>query len=204
MASTGKPLLPRTPEQLDLRFNLSHSGDLALCACILGRDVGIDVEALQSIRSADQIARRYFAPEEFATYQTLSDATRPEGFYVRWTMKEAYIKARGSGLSLPLDAFAISSAPDPSGFHWVRSRDKADDQRWRIVRLSPPAGYIASLAVEGQHPSDLPVPADQPVVRVTIITTAPATMMIEPKSRCGMLDSRKTRQPKSTLTIVDV
>ena len=150
----GKPSIGRTADAAPIRFNLSHSAEHALCAITWNRDVGIDIEAMREIVDSDRMAARYFDPLENASYQKLPSGDKMEGFFARWTMKEAYIKARGEGLSIPLDQFTISTAPDSTGFHRVTSVDPHDDERWTIARLSPPTGYVAAIAVEG-HSWDL-------------------------------------------------
>lgn len=147
----GKPAVANSLGSLPISFNLSHSADLALCAVTLDRilGIGIDVEELREVSDADRMATRYFDPHENASYQSLPHEERREGFLVRWTMKEAYIKARGEGLSIPLDQFAIVTEPDAAGFHHVRSADRQQESRWGVKRLSPPAGYVAAMVAEG-------------------------------------------------------
>ena len=159
----GKPAVVRSAEMPPLCFNLSHSADLALCAVTADRAVGIDIEAMRPICDRDRMARRYFAQSENSSYQMLSPDEKPEGFLIRWTMKEAYIKAHGQGLSMPLDQFNISAEPDLTGFHRVRTIDPLENTRWGIKRLCPPPGYIAAIVAEGfdwnleyrQWPNDL-------------------------------------------------
>jgi 4'-phosphopantetheinyl transferase len=160
----GKPaVIPPSEKTLPLRFNLSHSNELALCAVTMDREVGIDLEALRPIVDADRMAARYFDPLENSSYQQLRASEKLDGFFRRWTMKEAYIKARGHGLSLALDQFRISTEPGVDGFHRVRSTDVQDDRRWAVKPLNAPLGYVASIVSEGddwqltyrQWPDDL-------------------------------------------------
>jgi 4'-phosphopantetheinyl transferase len=149
----GKPSLI-TPGSSDLRFNVSHSGDLALLAVTRACELGVDVEALRDVFDADRIAARFFDAPENETYQTLPADCRTEGFFVRWTLKEAYIKARGKGLSIPLHSFTICSIPDRQGRHTIRSEDPADDAHWFAMRLPSLPGFIAALVVQ-RHDSNL-------------------------------------------------
>lgn len=131
----GKPAIDGTPF---LRFNLSHSGDLALCAIAGEREVGVDIEQIRSDLDWEGLARRFFSAEEVAALEALDPGDRLEGFIRCWTRKEAYLKARGEGLALPLDSFSVLPAPDPS-----------IAERWQIVDLTPAPAYVAALAVEG-------------------------------------------------------
>jgi 4'-phosphopantetheinyl transferase len=157
----GKPELPDAP----LRFNLSHSGDLALCAVTRGRAVGVDVEQLRPVADCEQLAARYFSPEEHAALVQLSAAARSRAFLACWTRKEAYVKARGDGLSFPLDAFAVSLAPGTAPALLRHRLDATEVDRWSFAALEPEPGYVGALAVEGHgwrlvpsrlRPDDLP------------------------------------------------
>lgn len=144
--SFGKPTLDGGAG--GLRFNLSHSGGLALYAVALGREVGVDVEHLKDEMDGG-VAERFFSPSEVAALRSLAPEAQKRAFFDCWTRKEAYIKARGEGLSLPLDSFDVSVAPDePAAL--LRTRDDAGEaSRWTLHELSPGPGYAAALAVEG-------------------------------------------------------
>jgi 4'-phosphopantetheinyl transferase len=144
----GKPRLAEPVA--DLRFNLSHSGDLALCAVAVGREVGIDVEAVRADRAGDDIARRFFAPAEVAALAALSPALRVEAFFACWTRKEAYVKARGAGLALGLDRFEVSLAPGAAAALLATHDEPAERARWQLTALDPGPGYAGALAVEGR------------------------------------------------------
>lgn len=102
----GKPALPGGPS-----FNLSDSEDsLAIAVAVEGR-IGVDIERLRPIESADGIADRFFHATERAALQALGPEGRDEGFLLAWTRKEAFIKAAGVGLSMPLDQFAVEVTP---------------------------------------------------------------------------------------------
>jgi 4'-phosphopantetheinyl transferase len=103
----GKPALSGG----ELHFNLSHSHHLALFA--ISRDValGCDIELHDARFLAENIPERFFSPAEIAEFQALPPADRLAGFFAGWTRKEAYIKARGLGLALPLDSFDVALAP---------------------------------------------------------------------------------------------
>lgn len=131
----GKPVIDADTV---IRFNLSHSGDLALCAIAGEREVGVDVEQIRPDLEWEGLARRFFSADEVAALEALDPGDRLDGFMRCWTRKEAYLKARGEGLALPLDSFSVLPAPDPS-----------IAERWQIVDLTPAPAYVAALAVEG-------------------------------------------------------
>ena len=117
--SHGKPALdPAGP-----CFNLSHTGALVILGLTLESEIGVDVERIRSIENRDAIAERYFSPSEYG--QALSD----EVFFQCWTRKEAYIKAVGGGLSIPLKSINTDG--------------------WSMIDLRPRDGYVAAVAVEG-------------------------------------------------------
>src|SRR6185503_1727872 len=95
----------------DLEFNLSHSGALALVAAARGRPVGVDVERHRPGVETLEIAARFFTPRELGALRALDADGRVAGFFLCWTRKEAYVKARGEGLTVPLDAFDVSCTP---------------------------------------------------------------------------------------------
>ena len=94
----------------DLRFNLSHTDGLIACAVTIGREVGVDVEHIQR-RLTHDVAGRFFAPREVDDLKALPEDEQQRVFFDYWTLKEAYIKARGFGLALPLGDFAFTLAP---------------------------------------------------------------------------------------------
>lgn len=140
----GKPHLEGRD---DLQFNLSHSGHLAMVA-VGTRPVGIDLEKVRSLESCRDIARRHFSESEFADLEGLAEDERLMGFYRCWTRKEAYIKALGEGLSLPLDSFDVSIGPDARLAAFRNRDDRVED--WTMYDVSPAPDYAAAMAVH--HP----------------------------------------------------
>jgi 4'-phosphopantetheinyl transferase len=153
----GKPALAEQRGPDDLRFNLSHSHELVLYAITRGREVGIDVEWMRPDLADEEIAARFFSPREVAALRALPEPQRLEAFFNCWTRKEAFIKARGEGLSLPLDEFDVSLAPGEPAALLGTCWDPHEAGRWSLRALSPGPGYAAALAVEGE--------CDDPMVR---------------------------------------
>jgi len=142
----GKPHLS-PPDAARLRFNVSHSHDLALFAFCAEEELGVDVEWRHDITSADQIVRRMFCPEEVAEWFSLPDDQRRRGFFDCWTRKEAFVKALGRGLEVPLDAFRVAFRPGEQPA--VRWRKDRRHEQWSMFDVSPADDYSAALAVRG-------------------------------------------------------
>jgi 4'-phosphopantetheinyl transferase len=142
--ASGKPAL----DHLGLHFNLSHSHGAALCALTREREIGVDIELISSIDHV-ATAQRFFAPREWDVLRRLPADALSAAFCDCWVRKEAYIKAIGAGLSLPLDAFVVSCAPgEPAALLDV---DAARGPRsgYALVALDAGPRYRAAIAVDG-------------------------------------------------------
>ena len=129
-----------------LRFNLSHSNEIALLAVALDAELGVDVEHIRADFASEDIAQRYFSRAEVEVFNTLPPSERVAAFFRCWTRKEAYIKAIGKGLSQALDAFDVTLAPDASP---ALLRAEADDaSRWFLADVDVGEGYAGALIVE--------------------------------------------------------
>ena len=164
----GKPELavetsgdPRASGHPRVEFNASRSRGLALCAFARGRRVGVDLEALRRLPEAEGVADRCFSRRERSELAALSHGDL-EGAVLRgWTRKEAYAKAVGDGLTRPLDGIEVSVSPtEPPALRAIHG-DPLTARRWSLVTLSPDAGYVAALVVEG-HDYELTCRAGQP------------------------------------------
>src|SRR6266498_958158 len=144
----GKPALAGITNTT--RFNLAHSCEMAVYAVSLNRELGIDLEFLRDELADENVARRFFSPREVSTLFSIPVEKRKEAFFTCWTRKEAYIKARGEGLSMPLQNFDVAFEPgEPAAL--VRNHvDAKENLRWSMKALDVPPGYAAALVVEGQ------------------------------------------------------
>lgn len=146
---TGKPFLANATEP-PLCFNLSHSGKLALYAVAWNRDVGIDVEQIRLERNCEGIAERFFAAPEQAALNQLSSELRHQGFFNGWTRKEAFLKATGQGLTIPLEQIVVSLTPNvPAQLLYV-DWNPAEVTRWSIQALEVGDEYAAAVVAAGQ------------------------------------------------------
>jgi 4'-phosphopantetheinyl transferase len=133
-----------------LSFNLTHSHQLALYAVTRRREIGVDLEYVRADFADEQIAERFFSPREVAALRTVPENLLKEAFFHCWTRKEAYVKAKGEGLSIPLDQFDVSLAPGEPALLLSTRDDPQEADRWSLQALFPGSGYVAALAVEGR------------------------------------------------------
>jgi len=147
-SAQGKPELAPL-HATELRFNLAHSGNLALVALACARPIGIDLEQLRPVEAMDQIVAGYFAPAEREAFQRLPPEHRLWAFFAAWTRKEAYLKARGEGLTLPLDQVVVTLSPDVAPRLLEGGQGPTGTAPWVLLDLEPAPGYRAALAVPG-------------------------------------------------------
>ena len=144
----GKPALQETGAA-DVRFNLSHSHDLALYAFALGRDVGIDVERIRHDIDVLELAEQFLCPGEARALHTLSDTVRRTALFATWTRKEAYAKALGLGLQLAPSEYEVSVDLHSSPKLLRAPEGREEACRWQLRTLTPGPDYVGTLAAEG-------------------------------------------------------
>jgi 4'-phosphopantetheinyl transferase len=141
--SKGKPELAAPA---GIHFNVSHSGGLALLAFSWDGEIGVDVEQIHPLEDMLDIAARFFSAEEAADLMSLPASERVDAFFRCWTRKEAYVKAVGDGLFMPLDSFRVTlRRGEPAEFIHFRNNTAAA-RRWTLMNLDLGTGYIAALA----------------------------------------------------------
>jgi 4'-phosphopantetheinyl transferase len=139
----GKPFVCKSLNLKPIMFNASHSSGFCLFAFTRDREIGIDVEKNRSDIEPLDLARRYFAPSELSELKTLPSDQIFSGFFRCWTRKESYIKARGKGLQIPLDSFAVSlNAEDPV------TLNSPDSSKWQVISFEPQLGFTAAITIE--------------------------------------------------------
>jgi 4'-phosphopantetheinyl transferase len=145
----GKPRLATGSTEIPLQFNVSHSGELILVALAMGRAVGTDVERVRNDIEAERIAASFFSPHERLALRSLPAHLRVQAFFDCWTRKEAYIKAVGNGLSLPLNQFDVCFMPGQEPRLLATRPDLAGAGRWVIQAVNVGPDYRAAVVVEG-------------------------------------------------------
>jgi len=146
----GKPMLLKPVNGRNLNFNVSHSGAYALYAVIYDRQIGIDIEQIRHDFGGEEIARRFFSPHEVDSLLSLSTTQQNQAFFACWTRKEAFIKAKGKGLSIPLDQFDVELRPTEPVRLLETKWDTEETSRWSLKSLFVAKDYAAAIAVEGR------------------------------------------------------
>ncbi|MFZ0318420.1 MAG: 4'-phosphopantetheinyl transferase superfamily protein [Candidatus Sulfotelmatobacter sp.] len=146
-----KPALGAVHAASDITFNISHSGGMGLMAFTRRREIGVDIEQVRRDFEVEGIANRFFSENEQAQLANLPGIDRFEGFFRCWTRKEAYVKATGDGLSLPLHQFDVSIASSETNALLATRPDNAESALWSLRDVTAPAGYVAAICVHGHE-----------------------------------------------------
>ena len=151
--SHGKPILQPGSHAKRLHFNLTHSRGAIALAVSGGREVGIDVEERHREVDYLALAERFFAPAEFRHLQTLGSDLRPQAFFAIWTLKEAFVKGIGRGISFPLDAFCF----DLDVCRLLKFRPLADfvSPDWHFQQFELGERHCGAVAVQQVNGADV-------------------------------------------------
>ena len=160
LGAWGRPELDEP--SLPLRFNLSHTPGLLACA-LAETEVGVDVELVRA-RHFQAVAEDFFAPLEVASLARLGPGEQRERFFALWTLKEAYIKARGMGLAIPLDHFWFAVESEGAASMSGAAALGDDPSAWRFGRLSPSDHHRLALAVSTRNKLSVTVRHAVPLV----------------------------------------
>lgn len=141
----GKPRLANT--SAGFCFNFSNSGDLGLLAIALNVELGVDIEVIREVSDMPGLANRFFCGQEATFISAQPGSQRLAAFFRCWTRKEAYLKAIGKGLTVPLNQVVVSlEATDPAEI--ISIGDSADEAAaWRLAHLQPADGYLGAIAL---------------------------------------------------------
>jgi 4'-phosphopantetheinyl transferase len=145
----GKPALAVEWGGDQIAFNVSHSCGVVVYALAKARQVGVDLEYTNRCIESDQIAERFFSPREASLLRQSPAQEKQRAFFSCWTRKEAYVKARGEGLSVDLRGFDVTFAPGEPVSLLSVADDPNEAQRWSLYDLPAPTGYVGALAAEG-------------------------------------------------------
>lgn len=147
--SHGKPVLADLPAAQSIHFNVSHSYEIALYAITSDWPVGIDVEHIHAVEWRE-LAKHVFSANEQLTLQQIPSPLQQEAFFKGWTRKEAFVKALGQGLSIPLDQFDVALHPQEPAAILNIAWNPEETAQWQLIDVSPSADYCGALAVCGQ------------------------------------------------------
>jgi len=162
----GKPhLVDPVGLAREVDFNISHTDGLVVFGIYRGKALGVDTECTQREAPLD-IAERFFSAHESRRLRSLPPPRQALRFWELWTLKESYIKARGMGLSLPLEQFSFEL--DAPGAVSISFADGFQDQpsRWRFWQLRPTGHHLLSVCAEAPG-------ADGAPIRLSVRETVP-------------------------------
>lgn len=145
----GKPSLALPYATSGLTFNLAHSGEFALYALARQRQVGVDIEQMRPTVAYEQLAKQVFSLAEQQSLQRVAADQRRVAFFNGWARKEAYIKAQGMGLLLPLDQFTVTLAPDEPPRLVSTQHAPNEAARWSLQAVTPAPSYVGAVVAEG-------------------------------------------------------
>jgi len=140
----GKPAVAAETASPACQFNISHTRGLVTAAVATHGRIGIDVERIDETKADFSVAETYFAPSEVALLQSMPESQRPVWFFRLWTLKEAYLKAIGTGLGAPLQSFAFDFNPIRISF----ASGGDDPNRWHFAMLPAGDQHVLSLAID--------------------------------------------------------
>lgn len=143
---TGKPSLPNDHP---IRFNVSHTDSAAVLAFTMEQELGVDIEQIRSIPDMVRLAERFFSPEEGQDFRAIPAEDREKAFFLCWTRKEAFLKAKGTGLLVPLNSFRVTLRPDELA-RIVRIGNCSGAGEWNLHDLKVVPGCAAALAYAGE------------------------------------------------------
>jgi 4'-phosphopantetheinyl transferase len=145
----GRPEIVNTQaKDACLSFNISHTHSLIVLGVTRGRALGVDVENFRTRTAPIAVANHYFAPEEVAALAVAPPEQQPYRFFEYWTFKESYIKARGMGLSLPLDKFSFHFPNDRAVEIAIHPELADDAARWQFWQFQPRPEYLVAICAE--------------------------------------------------------
>jgi 4'-phosphopantetheinyl transferase len=149
-SKTEKPSLGLAQADSGIAFNVSHSGGIALLGFTRRREIGVDIEQVRREADHEAIARRFFSAHEQNQLAALPAQEKVDAFFRCWTRKEAYIKATGDGLSLPLSQFDVSLVAGEKSALLATRPDGLEAGRWLLQDVPGGPGYVAALCVRGR------------------------------------------------------
>ncbi len=145
-SESGKPTIHVAQNPLNIHFNLTHTRGLAACVVSLDRACGVDAEQIRQ-RNQDGIAKRIFSDQEYRQLQMLTGQEYLEYFYTRWTLREAYVKARGLGMSFPTKKICFENKENQVSVKF-EAKLKQNPDHWQFALLKPTNEHCLAVAIE--------------------------------------------------------
>lgn len=142
----GKPSFGFTTK---LKFNTSHAGDKAVFVFTENNSIGVDIELIKSDLDVMNLAENFFSEKEISDLANLHSSERNVAFYRCWTRKEAFIKAKGIGLSFPLKSFSVSTNSDMQAELLETDWNPSERLSWKLFSHKPTENYISAIAIQG-------------------------------------------------------
>ena len=174
----GKPAIAE-PTECPITYSLSHTKGLSVCAVAFEQMIGIDVESLQRTPSHQDISKRFFAASEAAYLETLGEGQNRTEFLKLWTLKEAFIKARGVGLSIPLNSFEIKMDPDQPPSVSFSEGIHGNESDWRFLQIRLGGAFQIAIALAETEPKEVAVKLST----VIPLTAQSTSLILEPNEQ---------------------
>lgn len=146
LSSFNKPSIAN-PLPAPLHFNMSHTVELAALGVSGDAELGVDIEYVRLLK--EDIAGNYFSPGECEVLRSLPEEQQPKAFFQCWSRKEAYIKASGEGLSIPLDSFDVAFGPGViPRFLRIDQPQPQNVADWALYPFEPASDVMGAIAVK--------------------------------------------------------
>jgi 4'-phosphopantetheinyl transferase len=129
-----------------IRFNVSHSSDLALIGVCQGHELGVDLERIKRISEADRIVASFFSPAERAEFAAIPDDVKDQAFFRGWTRKEAVLKGLGTGLAGLSARYETGFGMTELPAHFIPATPAPRVEQWQLWEAAPRAGFVATVA----------------------------------------------------------
>jgi len=147
----GKPALQKHPEDHSIRFNISNSENICVCAFSQNSEIGIDIEKIHDLPDMDQIIAASFSDEEIRKIHSLSEPDLTRTFFQYWARKEALIKAMGMGLSHPMNNVNVVTRDENPSQLMIKTERSDISEEWTLLDMDICTGFAAALALQGKH-----------------------------------------------------
>ncbi len=151
----GRPEIGNAdPSARQFNFSISHSHGLVVVAVTRAPAMGVDVEEVRTRPAPVEVADRYFASQEILALRALPENRQSDRFYEYWTLKEAYLKARALGLSIPLDQFSFQFEGDRAVHFSTEPSLQDAPEFWKFWQFCPSADHVLALCVRRGSPAE--------------------------------------------------